>query len=213
MSTREKICHRCPFHYASYFIMRKKDDIIWWFFAYLFTWSTSNNKVHEFRLSIIESENTANLSCTFKDLWIYCVCELVTWAHTLPPTDMRFSQFKMFRICILLNYMWLIINVKRQWCWKFLKRFIIFIFPKLLYMQILMSLLWQIMFSFFITQKSFQLLVNLSLENKILWFFSSWLFFMKKKKMISKITSKSLEHFFKYSAPSSFSDLTQMKIF
>lgn len=124
-----------------------------------------------------------------------------------------FSQFKMFRICILLNYMWLIINVKRQWCWKFLKRFIIFIFPKLLYMQILMSLLWQIMFSFFITQKSFQLLVNLSLENKILWFFSSWLFFCRKKKWFQKLLLSHSSTFFKYSAPSSFSDLTQMKIF
>ena len=68
------------------------------------------------------------------------------------------------------------------------------------------------MFSFFslflLHKKSFQLLVNLSLENKILWFFSSWLF-----TIISKITSKALEHFSKYSAPSSFSDLTQMKIF
>lgn len=94
---------------------------------------------------------------------------------------------------------------------KVLKRFIIFI-PKLLYMQILMSLLWQIMFSFslfFYYTKIFSTpckVVNLSLENKILWFF----FLLTKVYDFKKLL---LSHFSKYSAPSTFSDLTQMKIF
>lgn len=131
MSPREKICHRCPFHYASYVLKGKKDDIIWWLFRISSRGARVTMKFtsSELQLKVKSEINLENLSCAFKDDEFFVLTNLLHERSLRHPLIRKTLNLKCF--AFVYYYYWticgLLMTITTTTMLKVLKRFIIFI--------------------------------------------------------------------------------------